>query len=198
MPHSPTDAVSVVLTASPARAIRGLAVCLLLCSGLCSAGTDEEPGAIRWNGFLNVVAGRLRYDTDTRDGASRPGYYGYEDTVTFDRQTSAALQAVKPLDDGMAVTAQVFAEGRDHNYAANLRWLYLTWQPEDHSRFRIGRISMPYYCYSDFMDVGYAYHWSLLPNDVYLYNTTVVGVNYIYSDTAGPWDWSAEVITGGG
>lgn len=159
-----------------------------LSAGLASAGTDEDPGAIRWNGFLNVVAGRLRYDTDTRDGTSRPGYYGYEDTVTFDRQTSAALQAVKPLDDEMAVTAQVFAEGRDHNYAANLRWLYLTWQPEDHSRFRIGRISMPYYYYSDFMDVGYAYYWSLLPNDVYLYNTTVVGVNYVYSDTAGPWD----------
>ncbi len=56
-----------------------------LSAGLASAGTDEDPGAIRWNGFLNVVAGRLRYDTDTPDGISRPGYYGYEDTVTFDR-----------------------------------------------------------------------------------------------------------------
>jgi hypothetical protein len=180
---------------SGVRLARGALLCGALAAGMASAATEEDPAAIRWNGFLNVVAGQLRYDTE--GGRSRPGYYGYDDTLSFDRQTSAALQAVKPLDDELSVTAQVFSEGRDHNYAANLRWLYLTWQPEDHSRFRIGRIGMPFYYYSDFMDVGYAYHWALLPHDVYLYNTTVVGVNYVYNDSVGPWDWSGEVITGG-
>ena len=157
----------------------------------------EEDG-LRWNGFINVVGGMLKETpfTATDDGKGATGYRGYGDGVTFDRQTSAGLQATKPLDDTLSVTAQVYAEGRTENYAANLRWLYLTWEPTDRQRVRVGRIGEPIYYYSDFSQVGYAYDWISPPLDIYVYDPTLVGAAWQYQDVWRNWEWSTEVFGG--
>jgi hypothetical protein len=159
----------------------------------CADGED-----LRWNGFINVVGGMLRETpyTATDDGSGPSGYRGYGDSVSLDRQTSAGLQATKPLDETLSVTAQVYAEGRTENYAANLRWLYLTWQPDAHQQLRVGRIGEPIYYYSDFIQVGYAYDWVSPPLDIYVYDPTIAGAAWQYQDVWRDWEWSTEVFGG--
>ena len=97
------------------------AVGIVLASEAFAASDD----GIRWNGFLNVVAGALRDAPDDEDGPTRHRVYrNYTDEVSFDEQTSAGLQAVKPLDDDMNITAQLLARGNTDNYTTEMRWSY--------------------------------------------------------------------------
>ena len=153
---------------------------------------------LQWNGFLNVVGGFSRHETaDLQNprGTFNSGF-GYDQDLTFDHETSAGLQATKPLDEQTEVTAQLYARGSEQNYQAKMKWLYLTWQPDEYSRFRIGRIGTPTYHYSDFLNVGYAYHWITPPQWVYLFDTTVTGVDYTFEDTWRDVAWSVEVAVG--
>jgi hypothetical protein len=159
-----------------------------------SAASDQD---IRWNGFLNIVAGTLRDAPDDESGPTQhQTYRGYTDAISLDEQTSAALQAVKPLDDNMTVTAQLLARGNNDNYSAEMRWLYLSWQPGNDDLLRVGRIGTPFYYFSDFLDVGYSYHWVTPPMQVYTFNTTLTGINYLRRGVAGHFEWSMEFMAG--
>ncbi len=170
-------------------------------SALCLAPALSMAGEgdIQWNGYLNVVGGILKeepYDRVTQTGGTRPGRQGYTDEWSVDRNTSAALQASRRLDDQSAITAQVYSSGAEDNYAAQLKWLYYTWDASPQSRWRIGRIGRPVYYYSDFLDVGYAYHWVTPPQEVYSLDTTMTGVDYAYNGQVGAFEWSTEFMAG--
>lgn len=162
------------------------------------ANAHADNGDIEWNGFLNIIGGALKQEpvTDFNDTKQYPGFQGYESDFTFDSQTSAGLQAQKHLDEKTSVTMQIYSEGDIDNYKANLKWLYLTYSPEPHSRFRIGRIGTPVYYYSDSLNIGYSYHWVQPPEPVYPFDTTITGIDYIYEDVWRDIEWSAEVLTG--
>lgn len=146
---------------------------------------------------MNIVGGVLKEEpTQTFGDKGAPAYNGYETDFSFDRQSSAGLQAMYPLDLQNSITMQVFAEGAENQYDANVKWLYLTHLASDNSTFRIGRIGSPIYYYSDFLNVGYAYHWVTPPSDVYNYDTTITGIDYIYQDVYQDHDWSLELLYG--
>lgn len=171
-----------------------------LCAAcLLPATVLADVGDIEWNGYLNVVGGILKeepYDRVTQSGGTHPTRYGYTDEFSFDRNTSAALQATRRLDDQSAITAQVYANGAEDNYAATMKWLYFTWDASTESRWRIGKIGRPVYYYSDFLNVGYAYHWVTPPQEVYSLDTTMTGIDYTRSGTLADFEWSAEFMAG--
>lgn len=176
------------------RTPRCLAFALALLPILATA--DDQ--SIRWNGFLNVVGGQVVHEPigiGNLEATSPLSIEGYQDEFSFDLDTSAGLQATKPLENGDSVTAQLFAKGRE-NYTAEMKWLYYAKQFDNGSTLRAGRIGAPLYYYSDFFNVGYAYHWVTPPGDIYTYDTTTTGLDYVYRDTQGPWDWTAEVLYG--
>ena len=174
--------------------VRLMTGCVLLCATL-SVQADED---VQWNGFLNVVGGFSRYETanlQEPEGTFTNGF-GYDQDFTFDHETSAGLQASKALDEQTEVTTQIFARGSDENYQARMKWLYLTWQPDEYSRFRIGHVGTPTYYFSDYLNVGYAYHWITPPQWVYLFDTTITGIDYTFEDTWRDIAWSVEVAVG--
>lgn len=186
----------------PARFTRQCIALLALAGPLTIASPQAyaDDSGIVWNGFMNIVGGALLHDAvmDFSSPHQAPNYQGYEHHLTFDPQTSAALQAQKKLDDQFSVTMQLYGEGDIDNYAARLKWLYVTYEPSYHSRFRIGKISAPVYFYSDYLNVGYAYHWISPPESVYPFDTGMNGVNYVYQNTWGNFDWSGELMVGSG
>lgn len=167
-------------------------------TALMSGTAHAEPGDIEWNGFLNVVGGYLKKEpVKNFEGTKQyPSFQGYEHSLTFEPQTSAGLQAQKKLDEETAVTMQVYSEGDVEGYQANLKWLYLTYTPSYQSTFRIGRLGTPVYYYSDFLNVGYSYHWILPPEPVYPFDTTITGINYVYQNVWKDIEWSAEAVAG--
>jgi hypothetical protein len=178
------------MTCTCRAALSWLVVCGLLPAAAPAVSAEDPLSGIQWNGFLNVVAGR-----DIREaGSDRPGFYGT--SVLFDEDTLAGLQARKALDDTTSVTAQLVAKGAD-GYEANLRWLYLSHELTPDDLLRVGRIATPFYYYSDFQNVGYAYHWVEPPGEVYAFDTSLTGVAYLHRDSLGPFDGSVEVVLGG-
>lgn len=176
--------------------IRSLTLALVL--SFLSPQGHAEAGDIEWNGFLNVVGGLLLHDPvkDFTDAKQYPSYQGYENKLTFDPQSSAGIQAQKRLDEQSSVTMQLYAEGDIDHYEANLKWLYLTYTPTYHSTFRIGRIGTPVYYFSDYLNIGYTYHWVTPPEPVYPFDTTITGVDYVYQNAWKDIEWSAEFLGG--
>jgi hypothetical protein len=170
----------------------------LLAAALYLAGTAQAADDIQWNGYLNVVGGMLRDQPALGRSAEAlpPGRQGYTDQWQFDRQTSAALQARKPLDDRTSVTVQLYAAGDVDNYAANMRWLYLTHALDDTQTLRIGRIGTPNYYFSDFFNVGYAYPWVTPPYEVYTYDSSIDAIDYTVQGYLGATDWTLEAFLG--
>lgn len=177
---------------------RGMAALGLTVWGVAFAPTTFAAD-VQWNGFLNVVGGVLQHDprVDFTPGAKQyPAYRDYSNDLSFDSQTSGGLQAKTTLDPQTSVTAQLYAEGYGSEYAAKLKWLFVTYTPTYNSTFRVGKIGSPFYYYSDFLNVGYAYHWISPPDTVYPFDTTITGVDYTYQDVGEHFDWSVEVLAG--
>lgn len=171
---------------------------LTLAMGTVMQNAAAEENAIEFNGFLNVVGGILQHDPvkDFSDAKQYPGYQGYTSDMSFDPQTSAGIQAQKKLDDKLSVSMQLYAEGDIDQYQARLKWLYLTYTPNYHSTFRVGRIGAPVYYYSDFLNVGYSYHWVLPPEPAYPFDTTITGIDYVYQNVWNDIEWSTELVGG--
>lgn len=177
---------------------RKLLLGLSLLSLITPAPGHADDMGIAWNGFLNIVGGTLKDQPveDFSDSRQVPTYMAYDGDVTFDPHSSAGLQAQKRLDDKTSVTMQLFAQGSNNGYDATLKWLYLTYEPTLNSSVRIGKLAAPLYYYSDYLNVGYAYHWISPPESVYPFDTSLSGVDYTYQNTWGIFDWSGELILG--
>jgi hypothetical protein len=164
---------------------------------LCAPFIVTAEDDIRWNGFLNVVGGISRDEPPSPTnpgGANSEG--GTNTDFSFDNETSAGLQATKPLDESTQVTVQLLSKGNADNYAAKVQWLYLSHDLSDTQTIRAGKFGIPVYYFSDFLNVGFAYHWVRPPVQVYPFDPTYTGLNYMHRGTVGSIDWSAEVFTG--
>lgn len=174
-----------------------LSIALLALAAPLSHADDS---GVEFNGFLNVVGGILKEEPviDFSDKKQVPNYQGYEDNLVFDPHSSAGLQAKKQLDEKTAVTLQLYAEGDNDQYKATMKWLYVTYEPTYNSTLRVGKLAAPIYYYSDYLNIGYAYHWITPPESVYPFDTSMNGISYVYQNSWGRFDWSTELILGSG
>ena len=62
-----------------------------------------------------------------------------------------------------------------------MAWAYLAYAVNDNITVRLGRFRTPFYLYSDYLEVGYAYHWIAPPSDVYsLPADSIDGIDVVY------------------
>lgn len=172
------------------RAVVALAVAIMT-----SNGYAED---VQWNGFVNVIGGILKdgIALDASEGKTEPGYFNYDENFRIDQETSFGLQARKGINNDFNITGQVFVDRNIDDYEANITWLYLTYTPTNYSTIRIGRLGAPVYYFSDFLNIGYAYHWVTPPRELYYFDTYVDGVDYIYQDVWKDYAWSVEFFAG--
>lgn len=146
---------------------------------------------IRLSGFGQVVGGML---TDEDDAFPT---LRYDDRADFREESLFALQASANLNETMSATAQVIARGVQ-DFDAEFAWAYATWQPNDAVSLRVGRQRTPFYKYSDYLEVGYAYPWVRPPGAVYnLGFNNYDGLNLGYSKNLGRWYSQIQLIAGG-
>lgn len=67
-----------------------------------------------------------------------------------------AYRRLRSWGENLSVTGQLVARGDTSEVKAE--WLYLSYQFNPNLRINVGRQRMPLFLYSDYMDVGYAYH----------------------------------------
>lgn len=91
---------------------------------------------------------------------------GFDNKLDFQQNSLFALQMRADLQDKLSATAQITAKGQD-DYEAKFNWAYLSYEINNELTAKAGRQRIPYFMYSDFLDVGYAYHWIAPPYHVY-------------------------------
>jgi hypothetical protein len=158
--------------------------------GLCSALVVSSAQAeIAFNGFANIVGGQTT--------SSDEKLYGYDDSFNFKNGSLFALQASSDLGNGLGVTAQIISRGSE-DWDPDFEWAYVSYDATDELRFLVGRQRVPFYMYSDFLDVSYAYPWITPPEGVYSVPfDSFDGVGAIYSTSLGEFDTSVQFIYGG-
>jgi len=131
-------------------------------SALALAVSPAMATELRFDGFASFVAGQV-LDKDELVGDS---FRGYDEKLSFQPNSLFALQARADLQDKLSATAQIIAKGQN-DYEAKFNWAYLAYQLTNEVTVKAGRFRNPLFLYSDFLDVGYAYHWISPPDGVY-------------------------------
>lgn len=148
------------------------------------------------SGFLSVGGGMVDedYPADAQ-GEVPPGYKGFEEDFTFDRNL-LGLQVTGQVSEKISATAQLIARS-GNDYEVDAEWAYLTWAASENGKVRAGRLRTPLYMYSDYLDVGYSYPWISAPNEVYyLPFNNVDGLDYYVTAPLGSFDTSFQVYYG--
>jgi len=166
---------------SRATGLRLVAGSLLMCSSPLWADIQVQ-------GFANIVAGTTLDDDNT--------VRGYDEDFAFDRDSLFGVQFTSDLSDGLSATVQMVARGRD-DWDAEFTWAYMNYELSDNSSIQFGRVRIPFYKYSEFLEVGYAYHWMTPPASVYdLPLNNQEGIAYTYNSTIGSFDSSLQFVVG--
>jgi type II secretory pathway pseudopilin PulG len=142
----------------------------------------------RINGFASVAAGSV-VDGDE-------SLFGYDKGVSFKEESLFALQVSSDLGEGLSATAQILSRG-SNDFATEFEWAYLSYEINDSTQINAGKLRIPFYRYSDFLDVGYAYTWARPPQTVYsLVFSTFDGLSIVNNHTIGDWDSTVQAIYG--
>jgi len=162
----------------------------LLASIACSSTQASAIEDISMNGFASVGGGWFSGDSHTST------YRGYDQEFQADPVVKFGLQVSAQVNDKVSVTGQLLAKG-SNDYNVEGEWAYLTYAANDDWDVRIGRLRAPFFPYSDFLDVGYAYPWITPPSEVYrfIFNT-VEGVDTLYRTSLGEWDTTFQAYYG--
>jgi hypothetical protein len=139
--------------------VLGLAICLASTSAFAL-----EQGEALINGFGTVGVTHLGGEDDGRS-------YGLSgqtnDSWRGDQLSKFGAQLTYGVTDTVGLTLQTTAKAYSDEWKANLEWAYLSWQSTDNLMLRFGRLRTPVYMYSESIDVGFAYPWLRLPDEVY-------------------------------
>ncbi len=151
---------------------------------------------IVWNGFMTAGGGIASIDDKDGEYADQTTLDGYEEDLTFNQDTKLGLQLRAPLSDKLSATGQLVARGSE-NYKVDMAWAYFSYQASESTQIRMGRFRTPFYLYSDFLEVGYAYHWISPPEDAYQLPTdSIDGIDIVVQAPVGPTDLSVQVYGG--
>jgi len=166
--------------------MKNLHKALILSSAIFAGNAQAE---ITLNGFASIVGGV----TTSSDDA----LYGYDENIDFSQGSLFAIQASADLGDSLTATVQLLARGKN-DWDPDFEWAYIAYDASDSLRILAGRQRVPFYMYSDFLDVSYAYPWITPPEGVYsVAFDTFDGLGAIYSTSMGSFDANFHMIYGG-
>ncbi len=147
------------------------------------------------NGFL-TVAGTKGEDSGN---AYLNGLYNGDGDVSFDNDNSRmGLQITAAVNDRTDVTAQLLSRGGPSGYNLTADWAFVSFHATDTTDVRAGKVKLPAFLVSDYIEVGYAYPWIRPPAEVYSLNpiTSLSGVDVLYRPSVGDWSFLIQPYFG--
>lgn len=160
-----------------------LAIALLSCF---AAGSATANVAI--NGFASIKGGMTT--------GSDKQLYGYDNDFNLKNESLFALQLKADLGDKLSVTGQLMGRG-SNDFDVGFEWAFITYELADNMRINAGRLRTPFYKYSDFKDVGYAYDWLRVPQGVYGFGfDNIEGVSFYRTAELGSVESTLQLVAG--
>ncbi len=164
----------------------------LICASLMLtlAPAHADLSNIRINGFGQVVGGT----TFSNDHPSQ----GYGADPKFDQESLYALQISAPLASKLTATAQLVGKGTE-DFKPKFEWAYVNYQFNNDWSIKAGRQRVPFFSYSDTLEVGVSLPWLRTPTSVYdvtggFGNADAVSLSY--SHAFGNWQIDPELLFG--
>lgn len=160
----------------------------LLAAVIAASFCGASQAAVDINGFASIKGGIALSSDDE--------LYDYDDNLSFENESLAALQVKSDLGDKLSVTAQIVGRGSE-DWDAEFEWAFLSYELTDNLKFNAGRLRTAFYRYSDYLDVGYAYDWARVPRSVYdVTFNSIEGASAMYSNTLGNYDSNVQFSIG--
>ena len=94
------------------------------------------------------------------------GFDNATTTPNFADGSKLGLQGTFALTEQTQIVAQLVGRGSD-DWTPEMEWAFLSHDFDNGFVGRVGRLRLPLYMYSDFLEVGYAQPWATPPADVY-------------------------------
>ena len=172
----------------------------IIAAGL-SFGATVQAEDVRINGFISVVGGTTLSEGTLANGnkstfvGNSPTNGRYDDDISFKPDTIFGLQVSSNLGDGLSVTGQITGAGGE-DFDANVAWAYLNYEFNDSWSLMAGRQRIPFFMNSDYLDVGYAYHWMRPPTETEVAVDDFEGVSFTHTGYIGDWDTRLKIYAG--
>jgi len=101
--------------------------------------------------------------------------------LNFTHQSRAGIQFNSKINEDFEFSLTLLMEGSD-NYTARADWFYATYAANEDNHFRFGRLKVPFFMVSNYIDIGHAYPWVTPPKEVYSTNLihSTDGIEYVY------------------
>lgn len=150
------------------------------------------------DGFASFMAGQVLDEKEIATVAGEPGdINGYDDQLSFTPDSLFAVQMYSNLDEGLSVTAQMVAKAYA-NWEPELVWGFLSYDVNSYFSIKAGRSRIPFFLFSDTIDVGYSYPWITPPHDIYILSgiDNIDGVNLQFTHEIGDWTSKLNLVGG--
>lgn len=144
-------------------------------------------GNMNVSGFGSVGVGIANNDA---------GYAGYENKVDYKQDSLLGLQFDFQVNDRAKVTTQLVANGR-YDFEPAVEVAYLSYDL-DFATVRGGKLRTPFFMYSDYLDVGYAYPMLRPSQEMYehLIISSITGIDAIIPIKLGNTTLQLQPFTG--
>lgn len=197
------------------NAVKISAACLLAASVSVSAQTLEErlqaaesrlASLEQQNTFTDRISvnGFIRFAMETQNNikdvaGNELAYRGRLAADEWDnrRLTRAGLQLNARISEEAEAVVQLLSRGTD-DFAVETQWAYIGYNLRPDLKVRAGRIVLPFYLHSQYLNVGYAYPWVELPTEIYgaIPIDTMEGLDATWSFNTGNINHSMNVYWG--
>lgn len=160
-------------------------ILVLLFSSFVSVGSAATLDVTGYASILGTYtdANGVPRDGDTSKTAADNAYeHDYADKyVNFTHRSRVGLQFNSEISKDFDFHLTLLMRGND-NYQTHADWFYGSYHVTEDVSFRFGRLKVPFFMVSNYVDVGHAYPWVTPPQEVYASNliNSADGVEFVY------------------
>lgn len=131
---------------------------------------------VRFNGFFSTGYARASNDA---------GYAGITEESEVKDLSLFALQGTFDVTQKSQIVMQLVGRGAD-DWEPEVEWAYLSHRPTNNLQLRAGKMRIPFFMYSDSLEVGYAQPWARPPQSVY---GPIAVTSYVGADASYNWNF---------
>lgn len=156
-----------------------------------------DDGGFSLSGF--GTAALTRANTDMAEFARQSQLNGAGNSAKFGVDSNLGLQVSYKLNDSISLTGQGLVSKRvTDEFGAELTWAFAKFKASDQLDVRVGRMGIPVYMISDYLNLGYANTYLRPPIEMYsqVPLQSVDGIDAIYRYDIGDSTLSSQVVYG--
>ena len=122
---------------------------------------NDDLSRVKFQSFLSAG---LSYN-DEENGLDHR-FFGFNENADFNSDGVLGLQIDFRINNKAKTVVQIVGNAWDQ-WDPNIQWAYLAYDVTDQFSVRAGRMRLPFYLYSESLDVGYSYPWVRPPMTLY-------------------------------